>query len=201
MPSTTRKSRFPGLLGFESLHSGSLIGSSSFQPQAAIGLHWRLFDFGRVDAEVAQAKGANAQALAEYRQAMLKATEDVENAIVTLTELEAQRLDVNQEVEAHQVARTAAEGRLQGWSHQPGGSARRRSPAAHLTGSTGATARQRRQGSGVDVQSIGRGLARKNGGSGFIREGVSTISIIDTDRPHSRINSLPPNLRPPQGEA
>jgi NodT family efflux transporter outer membrane factor (OMF) lipoprotein len=103
-----------GLLGFESLHSGSLIGSSSFQPQAAIGLHWRLFDFGRVDAEVAQAKGANAQALAEYRQAMLKATEDVENAIVTLTELEAQRLDVNQEVEAHQVARTAAEDAYKG---------------------------------------------------------------------------------------
>jgi len=33
-----------------------------------LGLHWRLFDSGRVDAEVAQAKGANAQVLAQYRQ-------------------------------------------------------------------------------------------------------------------------------------
>jgi len=103
-----------GLLGFESLHSGSLLGASSFQPQAAIGLHWRLFDFGRVDAEVAQAKGAHAQALAEYRQAMLKATEDVENAIVTLTELESQRLEVAREVDAHQVARAAAEDAYKG---------------------------------------------------------------------------------------
>jgi NodT family efflux transporter outer membrane factor (OMF) lipoprotein len=103
-----------GLLGFESLHSNSLIGASAFQPQAVIGLHWRLFDFGRVDAEVAQAKGANAEALAQYRQSMLRATEDVENAIVTLTELEAQRIEVEQEVTAHQTARSAAQDAYKG---------------------------------------------------------------------------------------
>jgi len=103
-----------GLLGFESLHSGSFISSSAFQPQAVIGLHWRLFDFGRVDAEVAQAKGANAEALAQYRQAMLRATEDVENAIVTLTELEAQGVEVDQEVAAHQTARAAAQDAYKG---------------------------------------------------------------------------------------
>lgn len=98
-----------GLLGFDTVHSGELFTSSAFQPQAILGLHWRLFDFGRVDAQVAQAKGANAQALAEYRQAMLKATEDVENAIVTLVELERQRVEVDQEVAAHQTARDAAQ--------------------------------------------------------------------------------------------
>ncbi|MDB6144648.1 MAG: transporter, partial [Pseudomonas sp.] len=103
-----------GLLGFESLKSGDLFSSAAFQPQAVIGLHWRLFDFGRVDAEVAQAKGANAEALAEYRQSMLRATEDVENAIVTLTELEQQRIEVDQEVAAHKVARGAAQDAYKG---------------------------------------------------------------------------------------
>ncbi|WP_052028611.1 efflux transporter outer membrane subunit [Pseudomonas syringae] len=103
-----------GLLGFESLHSGSLIGASAFQPQAIVGLHWRLFDFGRVDAEVAQAEGVNAEALAQYRQSMLRATEDVENAIVTLTELEFQHREVEQQVAAHKVARDAAQDAYKG---------------------------------------------------------------------------------------
>lgn len=97
------------LLGFASLDSGKLFSSSAFQPQAALGLHWRLFDFGRVDAEVRQAKGANAEALAHYRQSMLKATEDVENAIVSLTELEAQHGVLTREVDAHVRARDAAQ--------------------------------------------------------------------------------------------
>lgn len=103
-----------GLLGFDSLHGGSLLTDQAFQPQAMLGLHWRLFDFGRVDAEVAQAKGANAQALAEYRQAMLRASEDVENAVVTLVQLEAQRQDLALEITARQAARQAASQAYQG---------------------------------------------------------------------------------------
>jgi len=103
-----------GLLGLESLKSGSLFSSQAFQPQAVLGLHWRLFDFGRVDAEVAQAKGANAEALAQYRQSMLRATEDVENAIVSLAELETQHRDLEQEVQAHQTARDAAQDAYKG---------------------------------------------------------------------------------------
>jgi len=97
------------LLGFESLNGAPLFQSASFQPTAAAGLRWRLFDFGRVDAEVAQAKGANAEALAEYRQSMLRATEDVENAIVGLTELEAQYGELRDEVAANAEARDAAQ--------------------------------------------------------------------------------------------
>jgi NodT family efflux transporter outer membrane factor (OMF) lipoprotein len=96
-----------GALGSESLH-GALFSAPAFQPQAFLGLHWRLFDFGRVDAEVAQARGVRAQALAEYRQRMLRATEDVEDAVVALTELELQRVDLAREVDAHQSARDAA---------------------------------------------------------------------------------------------
>ncbi|MGE6385606.1 efflux transporter outer membrane subunit [Pseudomonas sp. NPDC078416] len=103
-----------GLLGFNSLHGGSLLTDQAFQPQAMLGLHWRLFDFGRVDAEVAQAKGANAQALAEYRQSMLRASEDVENAVVTLVQLESQRQDLALEISARQAARQAASEAYQG---------------------------------------------------------------------------------------
>lgn len=102
-----------GVLGAASLHGG-LFSSEAFQPQALLGLHWRLFDFGRIDAEVAQARGARAEALAQVRQRMLRATEDVENAIVSLSELELQRGDLAQEVRAHQVARDAAEDAYKG---------------------------------------------------------------------------------------
>ncbi|HEY1314589.1 MAG TPA: efflux transporter outer membrane subunit, partial [Steroidobacteraceae bacterium] len=97
------------LLGFESLNGAALVQSASFQPAAAAGLRWRLFDFGRIDAQVAQAKGANAEALAEYRQSMLRATEDVENAIVGVTQLEAQYDELREEVAANDRARAAAQ--------------------------------------------------------------------------------------------
>ena len=97
-----------GALGFESLDVGKTFSAAAFQPAALVGLHWRLFDFGRVDAEVAQARGANREALLHYRQAMLRATEDVEDAIVAVTELESQHALLDREVAAHQQARDAA---------------------------------------------------------------------------------------------
>ncbi|VVD60565.1 Solvent efflux pump outer membrane protein SrpC [Pandoraea morbifera] len=98
-----------GVLGFETLAGGRVPGADTFQPLAALGLRWRLFDFGRIDAEVAQARGAKAEALAAYRQAMLHATEDVENAIVTLVELERQRKDLAKAVAAQTRARDSAQ--------------------------------------------------------------------------------------------
>jgi len=102
------------LLGFESLGASGLFTANSFQPQAALGLRWRLFDFGRIDAEVARAKGANQEALARYRQAILRATEDVENSIVTLVQLEKQSVELSDEVAARQRARGAAQDAYQG---------------------------------------------------------------------------------------
>jgi len=102
------------LLGFESFSTGKLFSAGSFQPVGVAGLRWRLFDFGRVDAEVAQARGANAEALANYRKTMLRATEDVENAVVTLTELEAQGKELNTEIDAHERARGASEDAYKG---------------------------------------------------------------------------------------
>jgi NodT family efflux transporter outer membrane factor (OMF) lipoprotein len=89
-----------GVLGFDSLNSGSLFTSNSFQPAAIAGLRWRLFDFGRVNAEVKQARGVNAEALIEYRQTVLKAAEDVENALATLSATEAYYIEVQAEVQS-----------------------------------------------------------------------------------------------------
>ncbi len=83
-----------GALGFDSLGASHLFSARAFAPIAGGAIRWRLFDFGKVDADVAQARGANAEALAVYRQAVLKAAEDVEDAFeaLTQTELRTQRL-------------------------------------------------------------------------------------------------------------
>jgi len=98
-----------GLLGFESLSSGQLFKNASFQPQAAAGLRWRLFDFGKVDAEVAQARGAQAEALAQYRLSVLRATEDVENAFTSLVQTEIHGQELTREVAALKRARDASQ--------------------------------------------------------------------------------------------
>lgn len=89
-----------GVLGLDSLNSGSMFTSDAFQAAAIAGLRWRLFDFGRVNAEVKQARGANAEALIAYRQAVLKAAEDVENALASLYETEAYKVEVQAEVKS-----------------------------------------------------------------------------------------------------
>lgn len=92
-----------GLLGFESLSRFEL-SERTLQPTAVAGLRWRLFDFGRVDAEVAAAKGAHAEDLSRFRQAMLKATEDVENALVNESEVDQRRLALQQQKAASEEA-------------------------------------------------------------------------------------------------
>ena len=97
------------LAGFQSLGAPGLFTSDSLQAQGGLGLRWRLFDFGRIDAEIARARGANAEALATYRQSMLRATEDVENAVTVLVQLEQQSRDLAHQVQAQQQARGNAE--------------------------------------------------------------------------------------------
>jgi NodT family efflux transporter outer membrane factor (OMF) lipoprotein len=94
-----------GLLGFDSLSANHLFTAAAFQPAISGALRWRIFDFGKVDAEVGQARGANAEALARYRQTVLHAAEDVENAFKTLVELEARTAALESEVQSLQRSR------------------------------------------------------------------------------------------------
>jgi NodT family efflux transporter outer membrane factor (OMF) lipoprotein len=72
------------------LSSDNLFTSGASQHQSVLGLRWRLFDFGRVEAQIAAARGKTAESLAAYRLAVLKATEEVENSFSTLVNREAQ---------------------------------------------------------------------------------------------------------------
>ena len=103
------KLNLSALLGFESISSQQFLTGAAFQPQAVAGLRWRLFDFGKVDAEVEQAKGANAEALAKYRAAVLRATEDVENALTALAQSEEQSRELSREAASLTRARDTAE--------------------------------------------------------------------------------------------
>jgi NodT family efflux transporter outer membrane factor (OMF) lipoprotein len=98
-----------GLLGFESLDAGKLFTGAAFQPEVVAGLRWRLFDFGKVNDEVLEAKGAYAEALADYRGSVLKATGDVENAFMALAQNEQQRTELSNEVAALTKARDSSQ--------------------------------------------------------------------------------------------
>jgi NodT family efflux transporter outer membrane factor (OMF) lipoprotein len=70
------------LIGLNSTAASTLFSGDSGMLQGAAGLHWRLFDFGRVDAEVRSARGATREALAAWRETVLMASEDVETGFV-----------------------------------------------------------------------------------------------------------------------
>ena len=78
-----------GLIGTATMSTGGLFRGGATQASGILGLRWRLFDFGRVDAEVAAARGRNAEALAAYRLTVLRASEDVENAFSSLVKQQA----------------------------------------------------------------------------------------------------------------
>jgi NodT family efflux transporter outer membrane factor (OMF) lipoprotein len=103
-----------GLLGFESMSVDHLFRSATFQPQGIAGLRWRLFDFGKIAAEVAAARGAEAEALARFQQSILRAAEDVENAFMALVQSEARTRELLNEVAALERARDTAEAAYRG---------------------------------------------------------------------------------------
>lgn len=91
-----------------SVAAGNLFTGGASQAAGALGLRWRLFDFGRINAQIAQARGQEAEALAAYRLAVLRATEDVENAFSALVKREQQAAVLGQGVDALGRARGAS---------------------------------------------------------------------------------------------
>ena len=103
------KLSFSGLIGSAtSISAGNLFTSGASQASGVLGLRWRLFDFGRINAQIDLAKGQEAEALASYRLAALRATEDVENALSALVKREDQAVILGQGVEALARARGAS---------------------------------------------------------------------------------------------
>jgi NodT family efflux transporter outer membrane factor (OMF) lipoprotein len=98
-----------GLIGSAtSVSAGNLFNSDASQAAGVLGLRWRLFDFGRINAQINQAKGQEAEMLAAYRLAVLRATEDVENALSALVKREEQAAVLAQGVDSLGRARGAS---------------------------------------------------------------------------------------------
>ena len=98
-----------GVLGFDSDNIHHLFTNRAFQPIGSGAISWGLFDFGKVSSEVAQARGAKAEALATYQQSVLKAAEDVENALITLSQTEVHVVEIQGEVDSLARARDLSE--------------------------------------------------------------------------------------------
>jgi NodT family efflux transporter outer membrane factor (OMF) lipoprotein len=98
-----------GLVGVASLGTANLFTGGAVQASGGAALRWRLFDFGRVDAEVAAARGREAEALAAWRGTALVAAEEVETSLVRLAEAHRQRGDLAAQVAALSRARAQAQ--------------------------------------------------------------------------------------------
>ncbi|THD64818.1 efflux transporter outer membrane subunit [Phenylobacterium sp.] len=103
-----------GLLGSESLSSSQLFTGPARTDQIAAGLRWRLFDFGRVDAEVAAAKSRDAEALAAWRAAALRAAGEVETSFSDLTQDRLRAAALDREVAQLTTARGQAQKAYEG---------------------------------------------------------------------------------------
>jgi len=90
------------------ISAGNLFTNKASEASAVLGLRWRLFDFGRINAEIARARGQEAEALAAYRQSALLATADVENALTDMTQRKLQAATLANGVQAWQQARQAS---------------------------------------------------------------------------------------------
>lgn len=97
-----------GMLGSAAMSGGDLVSSGASQSAGVLGLRWRLFDFGRINAQIAAARGAEAENLAAYRLTALHATEDVENALSVLLRREEQAALLTKAVDSLGRARSAS---------------------------------------------------------------------------------------------
>lgn len=71
-----------GLLGTQAIDADALFERDSETRLVALGIDWSFLDTGRVRARIAAAEAGAAENLANYRQAVLLALEDTENALV-----------------------------------------------------------------------------------------------------------------------
>ncbi|MBL8276036.1 MAG: efflux transporter outer membrane subunit [Pelomonas sp.] len=95
------------------LTGGNLFSNGANQSAASLGLRWRLFDFGRINAQIDQAKGQEAEALAAFKLAALRATEDVETSVYTMERRTEQASAIAAATASLRNARASTEAALQ----------------------------------------------------------------------------------------
>ena len=97
-----------GSLGVESLTLGTLMSGDSGVWSILGGIAAPLFEGGALRAQVAAQESVRDQALAEYRKAVLTALEEVENALVALSNNQARDTSLVTAVESARLADTLA---------------------------------------------------------------------------------------------
>lgn len=75
-----------GLAGVVTVGGLSLTSGDAVTASGGAALRWRLFDFGRLEAELAAARGGRREALAQWRDAALVASAEVSDAVAALEE-------------------------------------------------------------------------------------------------------------------
>jgi len=98
-----------GLFGVDSLSTSQLFTGSAVASQIGAGLRWRLFDFGRVDAEVIQARGRYAESLAAWRGTVLRGAGEVETAFSDLAQRQARAKVLARQIDDLTAARRQAQ--------------------------------------------------------------------------------------------
>ncbi len=105
-----------GNVGYESVRSGNLFDARSFAWGIFPNIHIPLFEGGRNAAELDRARASYAEVYALYRQAIVQAFGEVEDALVSVTLLEKQQAANQQAVrsaeEAYLLSRKQFEGGL-----------------------------------------------------------------------------------------
>ncbi|MGY3230357.1 NodT family efflux transporter outer membrane factor (OMF) lipoprotein [Luteibacter sp. HA06] len=102
------------LIGTATTTAGDQFNGPANQSQGVLGLRWRLFDFGRINAEIRSAKARDAEALADYRLSVLRASEDVEDALTAVVKSQQQATILTGGEDSLQKAETASQAAYKG---------------------------------------------------------------------------------------
>jgi NodT family efflux transporter outer membrane factor (OMF) lipoprotein len=90
--------------GLQSASASDWFTAGSRYWSAGPGVTWRIFDFGRIRAQIKAANARQEQALASYEQTVLTSFEDVENALVAYANEQKRFNSLNQSVLANRRA-------------------------------------------------------------------------------------------------
>lgn len=102
-----------GNLGLSSDRLGNFIGEPSAFWNFGPSVSWRVFDRGRIKANIEAEDARTAGALARYEQSIIRALEDVENALVGYAKEQQRRAALEQAVAANQRAVELARARYE----------------------------------------------------------------------------------------
>jgi NodT family efflux transporter outer membrane factor (OMF) lipoprotein len=89
-----------GMAGLQSLSASDFFSNGSQRWTIGPTVTWRLFEFGRIQAQIRAANAREEQALAAYEQTVLKAVEEVENALVAYAQEQDRQRILSEQVAA-----------------------------------------------------------------------------------------------------